>query len=260
MSHASLTAIVHWADAQLRTAEVPDYGPALNGLQLASPRDTVTRIAAAVDGSQRAIDGAIAAGADLLLLHHGLFWGGAQRIVGPSYARLSRLFAHGMAVYASHLPLDLHPTLGNNARLARALGLEPAGGFGRFQTIHVGCQGTADVATADLIARADAIATRHGGRAHHSACEPGRRTRRWAIITGAGASSEHLREAAAHGIDTLVTGEGPHHTAVEAPELGLVVIYAGHYATETFGVAALAEAISGEFGVPWTFIDAPTGT
>jgi putative NIF3 family GTP cyclohydrolase 1 type 2 len=90
--------------------------------------------------------------------------------------------------------------------------------------------------------------------------EPGRRTRRWAIITGAGASSESLREAAAQGIDTLITGEGPHHTAVEAPELGIVVLYAGHYATETLGVTALAEAIGAEFGIPWSFVAAPTGT
>lgn len=260
MSRLPIEVVTGWADAQLRTSEVPDYAPALNGLQLTNAAGAVTRIAAAVDGSRRAIEGAIAVGADLLILHHGLFWGGTQRLVGASYDRLSLLMRHGIAVYASHLPLDLHPQLGNNALLAARLGLVPSGGFGRFQTIHVGCQGSADLETADLVARAGELASAHGGRVHHSAFETGRRTRRWAIITGAGASSESLRDAAAQGIDTLITGEGPHHTAVDAPELGLVVVYAGHYATETLGVTALAEAMGREFGVPWSFVAAPTGT
>jgi dinuclear metal center YbgI/SA1388 family protein len=254
-----LSAVVSWCDAQLRTTEIPDYPPALNGLQLANG-GTVTRVAAAVDGSQRAIAGAVAAGADLLLVHHGLFWGGAQRLVGPAYERLRVLMQHGVAVYSSHLPLDLHPALGNNARLAAQLGLAPAAGFGTFQGVAVGCRGDSDVATMELVARAQALATSHGGRVHHTPIEDGRRTRRWAIITGAGASSTALRDAVDAGVDTLITGEGPHHTAVEAPELGLVVVYAGHYATETLGVMALADAVSREFGVPWSFIEAPTGT
>ena len=260
MTRIPLEVLTGWADAQLRTAEVPDYPPALNGLQLANASGAVSRIAAAVDGSRRAIEGAISVGADLLVLHHGLFWGGNQRIVGAYHERLSLLMRHGIAVYASHLPLDLHPTLGNNARLAALLGLAPSGGFGRFQQTFVGCQGSSDVPTAALVQRAEPLATRYGGRVHHTPITAERRTRRWAIITGAGASSESLRDAAAQGIDTLITGEGPHHTAVEAPELGLVVIYAGHYATETFGVAALAEAMGSEFGLPWSFIEAPTGT
>lgn len=260
MAHAvALESLVAWADARLRTAEIPDYTPALNGLQLANA-GAVTRIAAAVDGSRRAIDGTLAVGADLLILHHGLFWGGNQRIVGPYYDRLQRLITHGVAVYASHLPLDLHPELGNNARLAEALGLAPTAGFGRFQTVHVGCQGATDLPTDELVVRTTAAVAPFGGRVHHTPISPGRRTKRWAIITGGGASSEALRDAHAQGIDTLITGEGPHHTAVEAPELGLVVIYAGHYATETFGVQALAERMAGEFGLPWSFIDAPTGT
>ena len=87
----------------------------------------------------------------------------------------------------------------------------------------------------------------------------GKRTLRWAIITGAGASSDSLREATATGVDTLIVGEGPHHTAVEAAELGLTVIYAGHYATETLGVCALAAHVEQVFGLPWSFISAPTG-
>lgn len=254
-----LADVVAWCDAQLRTAEIPDYTPALNGLQLANSGN-VHRIGAAVDGSQRAIDAAIGGGCDFLVLHHGLFWGGNQRIVGMHYERLQRLLRADVAVYGSHLPLDAHPTLGNNARLARTLGLEPASGFGRFQTIHVGVQGHSDVDTAALLGRVQAFSASFGGSVVHTPIDAGRRTKRWAIITGAGASSDSLRDAAAQGIDTLITGEGPHHTAVEAPELGLVVMYAGHYATETLGVSALAEALSTEFAIPWSFIATPTGT
>lgn len=254
-----LESLVAWCDATLRTAEVPDYPGALNGLQLAND-GVVSRIAAAVDGSQRAIDAAVEAGADLLLLHHGLFWGGAQRLTGAYGGRIRTLVTRGIAVYASHLPLDLHPDLGNNPRLALALGLAPKGGFGRFQSIQVGVHGEADLETAALAARFAAVVAPHGGRLHHTPIAPGRRTRRWGVITGSGASSDSLREAAALGIDTLITGEGPHHTAVEAPELGIVVLYGGHYATETLGVAALAERLGTEFGLPWSFLEAPTGT
>lgn len=255
---ARLDDIVAHLDALLLTAETPDYPPALNGLQLANG-GAVRGVAAAVDFSMAGIEGAIAAGANLLLLHHGMFWGGAQPIRGVAYERLKRLLAHDVAVYASHLPLDRHPTFGNNALLARELGLEPSGEFARFKTIAVGVRGEADVPTATLVARARRLAESHGGSVVATPHAPDRVTRRWAICTGAGASSESLREASELGIDTLVVGEGPHHTGVEARELGIVVVYAGHYATETLGVRALAAHVGETFGVPWTFVDAPTG-
>ncbi len=246
-------------DALLGTSTTPDYPGALNGLQLAA-RAPVRRIAAAVDYSRRTIDGAIAAGANFLILHHGMFWAGPQRLVGPAYERLRRLVEHDVAVYGAHLPLDAHPDHGNNALLARELGLEPTATFLRYQGFAIGVAGEADVETAQLVARADAFARAWGGRAHATEMRDGRRTRRWAVCTGAGASSEAIREAASAGIDTLVVGEGPHHTAVDAPESGLVIVYAGHYATETLGVRSLAAHASATFGIPWSFVEAPTGT
>ena len=245
-------------DALLATATVPDYPPALNGLQLDS-RAPVTRVAAAVDLSRRTIEGAIAAGADLLVVHHGMFWGGAQRLVGAAYERLRLLVEHDVAVYASHIPLDCHPELGNNVLLARELHLAPERGFGAFKGIDVGVQGSSDVATAALVRRVDAFARTHGGTAIATPHDAERRTRRWAIATGGSASSDTLREARDAGIDTFIVGEGPHHTAVEAPEHGLVVVYAGHYATETLGVQAVARHLEREFGLPWSFVSAPTG-
>jgi dinuclear metal center YbgI/SA1388 family protein len=246
-------------DALLGTDTTPDYPNAVNGLQVDNRGGPVTHIAAAVDASSRTIDATAAAGADLLLVHHGLFWSGLQSVRGPSYARYRTLFDSDIAVYSAHLPLDRHPTLGNNALLARALGLEPTGEFARFQSIAIGVQGRTDQPTTALAAAADRFARQWGGTARTSAIEPGHITRRWAICTGAGADANTLRDAAALEIDTLIVGEGPHWTAVQAPEQDLVIIYAGHYATETLGVRALAEAAKAAFGIPWTFIDAPTG-
>ncbi len=253
-----LAQIVAHLDALLRIREVPDYGGAVNGLQVANS-GPVRRVAAAVDFSRPAIEQAVVAGAQLLVVHHGMFWGGAQPVVGAAYERLRLLLAHDLAVYSSHLPLDVHPTVGNNVLLAHELGLTPSGGFARYKTVDVGVSGEADVETADVAARAAAFAARWGHALRHTPIAPGRRTRRWGICSGAGASSESLAEAEARGIDTLVVGEGPHHTAVEAVERGLVVIYAGHYATETLGVRALGGELERAFGLPWTFVGEPTG-
>lgn len=255
----ALDDLVPYLDDLLATRDTPDYGGAVNGLQLENG-GRVTKVAASVDFSLRTVDGAIAAGANLLLVHHGMFWGGAQPIRGASYRRLRRLVEHDVAVYASHLPLDRHPTLGNNALLARTLGLQPSREFARYKTIAVGVAGESDVETAELVERARAFATREGGGVVVGGDAPaGRRTRRWALCTGSGASSDTMREAIELGADTLIVGEGPHHTAVDAEDAGLVVIYAGHYATETLGVRALAQHVSERFGVPWAFVSAPTG-
>ena len=253
-----LAVIASYLDAVLGTETVPDYPGAFNGVQLGN-EGPITRIAASVDVSRRVIDAVIREGANLLLVHHGMMWGGAQRITGGVYHRLRLLMAHGVAVYSSHLPLDAHPTFGNNVLLARAFGLEPAGGFARYRTIDVGMRGECDCETASLFSGADAFARMHGGVARSTVIAPGRRTRRWGICTGAGASSETLLEAQTLEIDTLIVGEGPHHTAVAADDAGIVVIYTGHYATETLGVTALAEHLTSKFDIPSAFIAAPTG-
>lgn len=255
---APLVEVVAHLDAVLGTREVPDYPGAVNGLQVANA-GWVTRVAAAVDFSRAAVEQAVAAGASLLVVHHGMFWGGGQPITGAAYERVRRLFVHDLAVYSAHLPLDLHPTLGNNVLLAKELGLAPSSGFARYKTVDVGVSGEANVETEVLAARAAAFARRWHHQARHTPIIPGRRTRRWGLCTGAGASSETLAEASVRGIDTLIVGEGPHHTAVEAVERGVVVIYAGHYATETLGVQALAGEVERAFGLPWTFVGEPTG-
>jgi dinuclear metal center YbgI/SA1388 family protein len=254
----TLADIARHLDDLLLTDDIPDYANALNGVQLANRRE-IRRVAAAVDFSLRTVEGTLAAEANLLVVHHGMFWGGLQPIRGSYYERLQPLLANDVAVYASHLPLDMHAKFGNNVLLARELGLHPSGGFARHENVTIGVRGETDIATDALVDGARRFAQGNGGTVVATRYPPGRRTRRWAICTGAGASADTLQEAAAEGIDTLIVGEGPHWTAVAAEEARLVIVYAGHYATETLGVRALAAEVERAFGVPWTFIAAPTG-
>lgn len=253
-----LGTLASFLDELLAIGTTPDYPPALNGVQVGH-RGPVTRVAAAVDASQRTIALAAASGANLLLVHHGLFWGGLRPVTGVQETRLRALFAHDIAVYSAHLPLDAHPTFGNSTLLARELGLAASGLFARYQQIHCGVRGEADLDTASLVARIAAWAQPHGHHTVASAIPHGHRTRRWAICSGSGAQVDTLREAYATGIDTLIVGEGPHWSAVEAEEYGVVIVYAGHYATETLGVRALAAHLEERFGLPWDFVHAPTG-
>lgn len=258
MAAPTIADIARYCDDLLAVADTPDYPPALNGLQVGH-RGPVRRIAAAVDASQRTIAMAAEADANLLLVHHGLFWNGLQRVTGAHEARLRAIFAQDLAVYAAHLPLDAHATFGNSALLAGTLGLVPTGGFARYQHIHCGVRGEGDEDTQALIDRVRRWASPLGHHTVASAVPAGHRTHRWAICSGSGAQVETLREAYETGVDTLIVGEGPHWSAVDAPERGLVIVYAGHYATETLGVCALAEHLGERFGVPWTFLHAPTG-
>lgn len=246
-----------YTDELLDAGRTPDYPNALNGLQLEN-HSPIRGIAAAVDFSTRAIRGAIEKGANFLVVHHGMFWGGLAPLSGPSYRTLRTMMENDIAVYSSHLPLDRHPTLGNNALLAAELGLTPTGSFARFENIFIGVSGESDIETASLTARARDFAKSYG-EIRTSAIPVGRRTKKWGICTGAGASAETLGEASAAGIDTLIVGEGPHWTAIHAEEHELAIIYAGHYATETLGVRALARHLADKYELPWSFITAPTG-
>ena len=258
MTASPVAKIGRHLDALLRVDEIPDFDGALNGIQVETD-SPIIKVAAAVDARERTIRAAADAGANLLLVHHGLFWSGVQPLRGPFLRRVRLLLEHGIAVYSAHLPLDMHPELGNNALLAREMGLVPATGFARYKAVDIGVAGTSDVPTPELVARATRFARAHGHEVRTAGTVEGKVTRRWGICTGAGAGHETLREAAASGLDTLIVGEGPHWTAIDAEEAGLTIVYAGHYATETLGVRALAAHVGGTFDLPWLFVDAPTG-
>jgi len=241
-----------YLDEYLRIHETPDYPAALNGVQVANS-GTVTRVAVAVDAVQTTIDRAVQMGADLLLVHHGLFWDGNRPVTDRRYRRLRSLFDADLAVYSAHLPLDVHPEVGNNAVLARALGIEPQGTFGEFKGQPTGLWGTLDLKREALGARLDEVL---GGPVRMIACGP-ERVRRVGIITGEAGKMVH--EARAAGLDAFVTGEGDHHHFFDAEEGGINLFFGGHYATEVWGVRALAQHLEQRFGLPWAFVDHPTG-
>jgi dinuclear metal center YbgI/SA1388 family protein len=252
MSKVSLSAIAGHCDHILRTAETGDYSGAVNGLQMENS-GTVTKIAATVDASLATIRLAIAAKADLLIVHHGLFWSPAHPWTGKKYELLRLLTENNLAVYSSHLPLDAHPKLGNNAQLCWALGLKNPKPFFFSHGQNIGLLVRQSVPRRELgrrLVRATGAEPKviPGGK---ESCQI------IGIVTG-GAGGE-LKQAAAEGVDTFITGEGPHWTFALAEELGINVFYGGHYATETFGVKALAAALSKKFKVPWEFLDHPTG-
>lgn len=247
-----LAELVSYLDTFLHVREVPDYAKALNGLQVDNA-GAVTRIAAAVDLCEATVQLAAEQGADLLLVHHGLFWSGLKPLVGPRQRRVAGLVRHNIALYSAHLPLDRHPDIGNNAVLARALGVALRGEFGTHDGVPIGVWGEVAI---DRDALQQRIAAVLGPVPRLMPFGPSG-VRRVGIITGAGGSM--IADAAAAGLDTYITGEGAHHTYFDAEELMLNVFYAGHYATETVGVKALAEHVSAKFRIPWVFLDHPTG-
>jgi dinuclear metal center YbgI/SA1388 family protein len=252
MPNVSLMAVVRYCDRALRTDRIRDYEGAVNGLQVEN-RGSVTRIAAAVDASLATARLAIAAKADLLLVHHGLFWGPTHPWTGKRYELLRLLVRNSVAVYSSHLPLDAHPKVGNNARLCAALGLRRWRPFFMSHGQPIGFQSAARMPRRQLAQRLQRAT------GSQPLLIPGgpEICRRIGVVTG-GAGGE-LKQAALEGVDTFVTGEGPHWTYALAEELGINVLYGGHYATETFGVKALAADVSRKFEVPWSFVDHPTG-
>ena len=252
MPRAPLAAIVKYCDSTLRTATIGDYDGAVNGLQVQNSGQ-VTKIAATVDASLATVKLAIAAKADLLIVHHGLFWSKTHPWTGKKYELLKLLVENNLAVYSSHLPLDAHPKLGNNAQLAAALGLKNLKPFFFSHGQNIGLKTSASLSRDELAKR---IAKATGSK---PTVIPGGKNRCQKIGIVTGGAGGDLKQAAAEGVDTFITGEGPHWTYVLAEELGLNVFYAGHYATETFGVKALAAELSRKFRLPWAFLDRPTG-
>ena len=248
-----LTELTEYLDRYLSTLTIPDYPNALNGLQVANRRTDIRRVAAAVDVCAATIGMAAEAGADLLLVHHGLFWTGPRPLVGPQLDRVAGLLAADLALYSSHLPLDLHVEVGNNPVLGRLLGVAIKGGFGDLHGSTSGVWGELDEPRDGFIARVGKLLN----VTPRSLAFGPSRVRRLGIVTGAGGSL--IGAAAAMGLDTLLTGEGVHHSYFDAEELKVNVIYAGHYATETVGVRALAHHLASRFGLTTVFLDHPTG-
>ena len=244
--------ITKYLDEYLRVADVADSPEALNGLQV-DHGHSITRLAAAVDACMATINGAADSGAELLLVHHGLFWGGLEPLTGRHGKRIRRLVEAGIAVYSAHMPLDLHPEIGNNTVLANELGVVDRKWFGDYKGEKLGVVGQLPISLDKLAERLGILL----GTPPRTLAHGPEMVSRIGIISGGG--GDMVGQAREAGVDTFITGEGKHHTYFDAEEWGLNVIFAGHYATETLGVKTLAAHLSEKFNLPWDFIDHPTG-
>ncbi|CAA6677411.1 MULTISPECIES: Nif3-like dinuclear metal center hexameric protein [unclassified Lentimonas] len=246
-----LSEIVAFCDTRTRRAEVKDFTGSYNGLQVENNGE-VTKIAAAVDAGQIPFEQAIAAGVDFIICHHGLYWTAPIPLTGTSYKKVKTALDGNLAVYGAHLPLDCHPEIGNNALLAKALELEAIGGCVPYEgndiaTITAGPAG----GRAELAAKLKALFPDTYQAIEYGSDQP----QRIAILTGSGQSAVDALQA--NQIDTLITGELRQHHFNMAQELGLNLYPCGHYATEVFGVKALAAEVAAKFGLEWTFIETP---
>ena len=243
---ASRDDIIAFANELLDLASYPDYGPM--GLQVAGS-DEVEKIACGVSASRELFERSAAAGAQLVLVHHGLFWDRDSRVVGPlERERLRALFDADLTLAAYHLALDAHPELGNNALLARELGVETER---RFAGIGFGGRLVEPVAIDEF----SALVHERVGRMPLVFPYGPEQIERVAVCSGGAA--RHLADAVSDGYDCFVTGEAAEPTKHAAKESGVHFVAAGHYATETAGVRALAERVAAEFGLAWEFIDLP---
>lgn len=248
----SLARIVAYLDTYLDIDGVEDAS--LNGLQVEAC-DSVARVGVAVDAAAATIEAAVAERCDLLLVHHGLLFGGPQRITGTLADSVGRCFRAGISVYGAHLPLDLHAEVGNNVLLARSLGAEPATTFGDHGGVDIGTlarwpepRPLAEVAGALAAAGCDdQVMWAFGPDPVETA----------AVVTGSGCSL--LRDAIAEGADLFITGEPRHSAYHTAREARINCLFAGHYATEVLGVRAVARRLAEEFDIETVWIDHPTG-
>ncbi|MGL4369263.1 MAG: Nif3-like dinuclear metal center hexameric protein [Spirochaetota bacterium] len=243
--------LTSFLDRELRTAEIQDASQ--NGLQVEGNKD-ITAAAFAVDASLSSIQKAADCGAQILIVHHGIFWDRPVRATGMMYRRLKALMENGCALYASHLPLDLHPVLGNNAQIANALGMTEIVPFGNYHGVTIGFGGNlpAAVSAEELSSSLSRLSGAPCRAYSHR-----EKSLRVAVVSGGGAAL--LDEAAAAGYDTFITGESSHQSFHPAAEYGMNMLFGGHYATETFGVKALKGLCEEKFALKTVFIDLPTG-
>jgi dinuclear metal center YbgI/SA1388 family protein len=238
--------ILVFADELLDVGAYPDYGPM--GLQVAGTQE-VTKIACGVSASRELFERAIEAGAQLVLVHHGLFWDKDTRVIGTlQRGRLETLFHGDLTLAAYHLALDAHSEIGNNVLLAKELGVEPER---RFTEWGYGGQLAHPVPLSELAARVQEKLDRPPLVFSYGPEE----VERVAVLTGGAA--RYVSDAAAEGYDCFVTGEADEPTKYAAKEAAIHFVAGGHYATETLGVRALAAKLADEFGVEWEFIDLP---
>jgi dinuclear metal center YbgI/SA1388 family protein len=237
---------------ELGVDRIADHRDSFNGLQVEGPSE-IHSVALAVDACLFTIREAATMGAQLLLVHHGLFWARHAPVTGVYYRRLSSLIRSNLALYSVHAPLDVHPVLGNNVGLIAAIGATVGGTFPDEKGQVLGAWADLGIPRAELVARLAATL-----RAEPRLLAMGPATvGRIGVVTGSAAFAFEAAQAA--GCDTFVTGEGPHKIFFEAEERGMNAILGGHYATERYGLLALGERLRRDFDLETLFIEHGTG-
>lgn len=249
-----LTELCDRLDERLQIDAYADLDASANGLQVGPPHAEIDHAALAVDAAVATIEEAATLDTDLLLVHHGLSWGGFERVTDREYERIAPLIDNDIALYAAHLPLDGHQQLGNAAGVADRLDLEDREPFGSVESEHIGQRGRLpEPVTTETLT--EQLGTLENERVQTLPFGP-ERIERVAIVTGSGV--DWIEEASDVDADALITGEGKQQAYHEARERGLTVFLAGHYATETFGVSALGSLLE-RWGIETSFISHPTG-
>ena len=243
-------------DSILQIREARSVDNALNGLQISSMRTQVNKVITAVDASMDTIERAVSMGADCLFVHHGIFWGAQKAIVGSHRARIHALLMHECALYAAHLPLDLHATLGNNIAIAEHLGLENIVPFGRYKDIDIGYCGTLPTPQS-MEEIKQHILQENSARALSVLPFGAKKCTHVGIVSGGGTFA--LAEAIERNMDALIIGDANHVLCAEAQENNINVLCAGHYNTEVWGVRRVAAHITDHLGITAEFLDLPTG-
>ena len=230
-----------------------DYS--LNGLQVGDLKREIRKVAFAVDACRETFRKAVEEKADLLFVHHGIFWGRPFAITGPHYERMKLLINNSLALYAVHLPLDMHPEWGNNAVLASILGLEEQDGFGEFKGAKIGIKGILP----EPLNRDEVVRRLFGGWEESIRVLPfgPEMIRSIGIISGGG--TKEVQDAIDLGLDLYITGDSSHQVYHQSLEAGINVLFGGHYMTETTGVKAVMEKAGKELSLETVFIDVPTG-
>lgn len=244
--------LVTYLDDYLSTGLFAPFDPSLNSLVVGGPDKEVSKIAFAVDACQRTFDLALEWGADMLIVHHGLYWGRPMAVTGAHYSRIKTLIDGNLDLYVAHLPLDAHPAVGNNAVMASLLGLLDIQPFAQFKGVDIGLKGTLPKALgakeiSDLLGFTKPVILPFGPPAISSV----------GIVSGGASSDVHT--ALAEGLDCFITGECEHQVYNDSLEQGITVIGGGHYESEVFGVQALADHLASLFGLQILFLDHPTG-
>lgn len=249
-----LTELVRFLRERLVMEPFDDLDISLNGLQVGPAEQEVRRVAVAVDACMASFEAAAALDADLLLVHHGLFWGRPLAISGAHYERIKFLLDHGISLFAVHLPLDAHPQVGNNAVMARLLGLSHVRPFAKWKGLDVGCSGELpEPENAEALAKKLGFSVAGGLKILPFGPKD---IRRVAIVSGGAA--DDVYEAMDEGMDAFITGECEHQVYHDCEERGITMICGGHYDSEVFGVQAVGTMLQEELGLAVSFVAIPT--